>query len=583
MLDFIQILKQRYQAALTQQGIPSVSSEYALCIDQLLLAEAFIRKGQLLASDSHTPLQIAILGPTQAGKSSIVNVLLNANLAEVSPLAGYTRHAQGFCHDLQITQCHGLQRYFGRFQQLPRGLVATERYDCYFLSESPHASPYLPACVCWDTPDFDSIDAGHYREGVLRALALADMIVLVVSKEKYADQSVWDMMATLTVLQQPTLICLNKLVEGTEALLIESLKEKWQHARSDEFPGVVPLYYQKPAGMPIWPAAHAQVLLKLVEKANQGRKRQSRYEQAFLQQHWQNWLAPVRAEQQILAEWQDLVEQLVQQGMQQYQRDFLNHPYHYETFQYALTELLNLLELPGFAGLLAGTRRVLTWPLRQLMSLGRKRMHIVDTSQEMALLEQIAEHMLIQLADKLLDKTGQGNASRWWQAAASELRSQRPALLQSFTLAAKNYHLDFQQEVEKAARQLYEKLQEQPFLLNSLRATRATADAAAIALALHTGGIGLHDLVIAPAMLSLTSLLTESAIGSYVHKVEAELKQQQFSKVKQQLLMGVMQEKLAHLPEQLSQQSFFNISPEQLEAAELQLKDKDKRHGLRLF
>jgi hypothetical protein len=68
-----------------------------------------------------------------------------------------------------------------------------------------------------------------------------------------------------------------------------------------------------------------------------------------------------------------------------------------------------------------------------------------------------------------------------------------------------------------------------------------------------------------------------------VHKVEAELKQQQFSKVKQQLLMGVMQEKLAHLPEQLSQQSFFNISPEQLEAAELQLKDKDKRHGLRLF
>ena len=61
-------------------------------------------------------------------------------------------------------------------------------------------------------------------------------------------------------------------------------------------------------------------------------------------------------------------------------------------------------------------------------------------------------------------------------------------------------------------------------LLNSLRATRVTTDAAVIALALHTGGIGVHDLVIAPSMLTVTSLLAESAIGSYMHNVEADLK-----------------------------------------------------------
>ena len=108
----------------------------------------------------------------------------------------------------------------------------------------------MPHGVLWDTPDFDSIDSATYREGVIRAIALADMIILVVSKEKYADQSVWDMMSTLEALHQPTVICLNKLSEGSETVLIQSLKEKWQLARTDGFPEVVPLYYQKQTGFP---------------------------------------------------------------------------------------------------------------------------------------------------------------------------------------------------------------------------------------------------------------------------------------------------------------------------------------------
>ena len=102
--------------------------------------------------------------------------------------------------------------------------------------------------MLWDTPDFDSIDSANYREGVIRTVALADMVILVVSKEKYADQSVWDIMADIEVLQQPTIICLNKLSEGSETLLINSLKDKWQQVRKDDFPEVIPLYYQKQAG-----------------------------------------------------------------------------------------------------------------------------------------------------------------------------------------------------------------------------------------------------------------------------------------------------------------------------------------------
>ena len=579
MLEFIQLLNQRYQTVLNQPGAEADKVCYQQRIDQLILAEALIRKGQLIDASPEQALQITVVGPTQAGKSTLVNVLLNSSAAGVSPLAGYTIHPQGFCHGVSLIDCSGLQRYFGRFQQFQSAYIPKERYDCYSLAENATDSPYLPHSVLWDTPDFDSIDSSTYRESVIRTIALADIIILVVSKEKYADQSVWDVMSALEALHQPTVICLNKLSEGSEAVLIQSLKEKWQLARTDAFPEVVPLYYQKQTGLPVWPEADQTLLMQLANKVNH--KKHARCEQELLQKHWQNWLEPVIAEHKALTDWHDIVDETIKQALDNYQRDYLNHPRHYETFQQALAELLTLLEIPGLAGILTGARKVLTWPVKQMMKLGRKSLHIADSSHEIVLLNQIAEHFLIQLADRLLDKTEQGKQRLWWKEFGSLLRSQRQGILQDFSKSANEYHVSFQQDVEKTAQRLYHKLQEQPMVLNGLRATRATTDAAAIALTLHMGGIGMHDLVIAPAMLTVTSLLTESAIGSYMHKVEHELKQHQLKTIKQALFVESIGKKLLALPEQLSSLAYFNISPEQLQAAELQL--TEKRHGLRIL
>jgi GTPase SAR1 family protein len=579
MLEFILSLQQRYQLVLDQQGNQINASQYQQRIDQLLLAEAFLRKGKLLATEPKLPLQIAVIGPTQAGKSSLVNVLLNSPIAGVSPLAGYTVHPQGFCNWLPTQDCQSLQRYFGRFQQLSPAQLTPDRFDCYSLAETPIGSANLPPCVVWDSPDFDSIDAANYREGVLRTVALADVIILVVSKEKYADQSVWDAMSAIETLNQPTLIFLNKLVEGSESVLIRSLQEKWQQTRSDAVPEIMPLHYQKQLGLPVLPE-HGQELLQRIAKTST-RKKQARLEQEYLQKYWSSWLEPVLAEHQALQHWHDLIDQSIEQALLSYQQNFLDHPHHYETFQYALAELLNLLEIPGLAGVLTSTRKILTWPVRQMMKLGRKRLHLANSSHELALLKQIAEHLLIQLADHLLDETEQRRQNQWWQQLSSVLRNQKQRLLHEFDETAKSYHVDFQQDVESAAHRLYQQLQKQPLALNSLRATRVTADAAAIALALNTGGVGLHDLIIAPAMFTVTSLLTESAIGSYMGKVERELKQQQLNTVRQTLFINCLRENLKHLPATVSSTTNFNISPEQLQAAEAQL--KEKRHGLRLL
>ncbi len=577
MLEFIQLLKQRYQSVLSQLSDESNKSHFQQRIDDLILAEAFLRKGQMQVNTPNYPLQIAVIGPTQAGKSSLVNALLTSSVASVSPLAGYTMHPQGFCDGVSLADCSGLQWYFGRFQQMEQSQLPKDRLDCYSLTQNTTNSAFLPDSVLWDTPDFDSIDSASYREGVVRTVALVDVVILVVSKEKYADQSVWDIMADIEVLQQPTIICLNKISEGSEALLLNSLKDKWQHTRKDGFPEVVPLYYQKEAGKPQWP--DAQQLHRLTKLVN--RKLQPRLEQDLLQKHWQNWLEPVRAEHNSLKDWHGLIDQVIQQGLDSYQRDYLNHPHHYETFQHAMAELLNLLEIPGLAGILTNTRKLLTWPFKKMMSIGKKRLHIADSSQEITLLNQIAEHMLIQMADKLLNQAEQNPQGRWWKEFSSLLRTQRADILQDFNNASQQYHVSFQEDVEDTANRLYNKLQEQPGLLNSLRATRATADAAVIALALHTGGIGVHDLVIAPAMLTVTSLLTESALGSYMKRVEKELKQNQLATVKQELFVDSMKKKLMELSGKLSSITYFNISPEQLQQAEAQL--TERRHGLRLL
>ena len=565
MLEFIFLLRQRYQIALNSN--PSDTQNTQSLFEQLTLAEAFFRKGKLIQT---LPLQIVIIGPTQAGKSSLTNVFLQSQNAGVSPLAGYTVHPQGFCHNLKLSDCSNMADYFAPFTQVTTEELSKHRFDFYSLTKIETSSHFLPACIFWDTPDFDSIDSTDYREGVLKTIALADVIILAVSKEKYADQTVWDTLKLIEPLRQPTLICVNKLSEGSEAIILESLKEKWRDYRRDNFPDVLPLLYQQTTKSPDISPTQNQILFNLVNKVQ--REKHARREQKFVQTHWQEWTKPIRAEHVVIQAWQTLVDSVIEQALKNYERDYLNHPHHYETFKQAIAELLLLLEIPSVAKMMMFVRN----PFKKLRRLlGKSSSNLAKTSNEITVLTQSVNHILIELAHQLSDK----NTQSLWREISEELRQNRQMLLNEFNHTAEAYHQNFQQDVEQAAKGLYAKLEEQPIVLNSLRATRVTADAAIIALTLYTGGIGLHDLAIAPAMLMLTNFLTESAIGSYMKKVETDLKTQQFEAVKTQIF-DVFSQRLNALPQQITKTTPY-ISPEQLAAVEATFNEKP--HGLRLF
>ena len=93
--------------------------------------------------------------------------------------------------------------------------------------------------------------------------------------------------------------------------------------------------------MPSWPADDERAVFKLVKKV--AHAKQPVYQQQLLNRYWQQWLEPVFAEHRAQRNWQTLVDQCINQAIKDYQRDYLNHTHHYETFQNALLNMLNML------------------------------------------------------------------------------------------------------------------------------------------------------------------------------------------------------------------------------------------------
>lgn len=578
MLDFLRLLQHRYSIVLGQ--LPSGDSlqrqSFRRLQKSLAFSEAVLEKDELIGRHPDHPCHIAILGPTQAGKSSVVNWLLGGNLAEVSPLAGYTVHPQGFALVADTARLDELSGYFRGYLRTHRGELNHGQLDCYSLDTlaSDESSSLLQDCVIWDTPDFDSVHADDYRDAVLRVAALADIIVLVVSKDKYADLSVWEFMTLLAPLNQPTLIVLNKTDAESAELLPSSLREKWRTSRKDE-----PAYIE---ALPYLPASRRMSdlesermrLLHHLQKLRTQVKRQDYPQRArsLIKRHWPSWTCAIHEEHRLSADWDQRVRLALHDSLDRYQRDYLNHPLHYETFQRALAELLTLLEIPGLGGTLLAARRAVTWPVRQLTRLGRRHRQDADRQAgEAAVLNQLAEHALTRINESLLLNAGDTiHEQTWWRHLNGQLLKEKPILLSAFGTATRAYMTDFQPEIEKTAQSLYEHLKKSPAVLNTLRATRVTTDAAALAIALHTGGIGVQDLVIAPAMLSLTTLLTESALGRYMHRASEQLKRTQLAKV-EALFESQIRQPLANLPRNLDPGSRLDISPDTLAAAESRL------------
>lgn len=594
--EFVRALMQRYQA-LRDAGATTLPDASAADqrLSELLLAEAALRYAHPEGSTPvKRPLQIAVLGPTQTGKSTIVNLLLGTAVAEVSPLAGFTIHPQGFwigAGEADESWAAGLFPGWQRCpaEQFSRDEGRLERYVLARLLRDAQSPAGLPPCVVWDTPDFDSLAAHAYRRGVLEVAALADMHVFVLSKEKYCDLSVWRMLRLLSPLARPLIICLNKLTPQAAEPVTASLRQRLTDMGGPV--ASVPITaFEYQAGLDATADLGAlPAVWDLRDRIARRLTRQRRPDgkavhaanrsagiKAFVRRHWSDWTAPLEVELAAIETFNQRLADGLREAEESYRRDFLDHPERFDTFRRATAELLHLLELPGLANVLGQVRQVLSWPARRLLAaqrewVARRRERAGvprGPGSEEVVLYQVIEKLLTGLerdAARRSDPTTPGHAV--WRALARRLEQHDARLRATFQAAAQEQREAFAPVIHATASRLYETLQKRPAMLNTLRAARVTTDVAAIALAIKTGGLGINDLLFAPAMFALTSMLTEGALGSYMLHIANDLKKRQLEHVKTTLIEGVLAGELQQLAVDLGGSGLFGISAVQLQAA----------------
>jgi len=562
-------LGERYQALAPQSGMPS---EYAERHASLTLAQAALRNLNLLHAFPDFPRQIAVIGPTQVGKSTLVNVLLGQIEAEVSPLAGFTTQPQGFSSsDADIQWLTELLP--GRTATRVDGLSRDNLNHFGFMQSASSAG--FENTIIWDTPDFDSLSSQKYRNSVLEIIAMADIVVLVLSKEKYSDLSVWKTLELMLPLQRELFVCLNKVDDNARAAVEQSLLEKLDAAGASNttlitLPAQIGLDQLKENELP----AGAVELRAALQGRLQALDRNYRAAAAriFIQQHWDVWHEPVLAEQRSISDWQKIVQQSADAALESYQRDYLDNSERYETFKRAIAQLLILLEIPGLSQPLTSIRGAITWPIRQLVSFWPGDKSPNQSSQtekmdnELSILTALSEQLLTAINRELTERIEAEN-NAIFALLKSELTDHHGAITEKFSTSVRTYHAEFEAEINATANQLYALLKQRPAMLNSLRAARVTADASGIAFALKTGGIGVSDLLLAPAMLSLTSMLTEGALGSYMSRISDELKHKQMQTVEEQLFNKTLANELLKLSGSLDRNRIFGIQEQQMAEA----------------
>ncbi|RMF78116.1 MAG: hypothetical protein D6744_10460, partial [Planctomycetota bacterium] len=303
------------------------------------------------------PRQVAVVGPTQTGKSSVVNWMLGAPVAEVSPLAGFTIHPQGFARGGDI-DAPWTDRLFPGRRRTPRAELSRDDLVAYSLEwvAGDGCDPDAAFQVVWDTPDFDSLAATSYGDAVLESIALADVIVLVLSKEKYSDLSVWRLLRLIEPLARPLVVCVNKLTPDSAQPVLRSVRE-----RLSEFGGeyrgapVVALsYLERASEYPPSAAELRRVVREQMEAVDRGARAPGACR--LIRAHWDAWVAPIEAETAAQHAWRDVCAEAIRAALEAYERDFLNHPQRFDTFRRAVVELSQLLEPPRTAAVLGSVR-----------------------------------------------------------------------------------------------------------------------------------------------------------------------------------------------------------------------------------
>jgi energy-coupling factor transporter ATP-binding protein EcfA2 len=151
-------------------------------------------------ADIDAPLLVLLLGPTGAGKSSLLNTIAGAEVSKAGVLRPTTRDAVLYASERDSTTILTSGRLAG---------VAKERLR---LAAAPASSDGVAVI---DAPDIDSVERDN-RELADVLVETTDLCVFVTTATRYADLAPWEVLRRVRERGLPLVVVLNRIPVDAE-------------------------------------------------------------------------------------------------------------------------------------------------------------------------------------------------------------------------------------------------------------------------------------------------------------------------------------------------------------------------------
>jgi hypothetical protein len=500
------------------------------------------------------PVHVVLCGGTNTGKSTVLNVLLGREAAGMGVRARFSQHAEGYrasaLGDAWLvdtpTRFAGYARYCD--EHPPRQSDAALRRDGYqpaFALLDPTrlpgpalAPPATTSAVLWDGPDYSTEEAGAYLQTVLDLLGLADLVLMMVTDESYADARGNAFLGMVSETKVEVLNVANKLPENPA--LINDVARTLDTAGSSQAP-----LFRLPE---VRGASTAERMVRLLatpeasslrdavarESARRIKLKRQALEGsfAFLESHFEELLRPLASEVGAAADWKAFVDRTTRALiLEPHRRDYLEGV-SYGEFNRTLVHVMELLKVPWIGTVLELAGKVVKTPFRLASAAARRLAGMASAdsqrpAEEEILRQGIASWMAALRAEAQLRAAAGGHAA--WADITRELDAPkvRDAFLERFTSAFAAYRTEIDAMVRTRAEALYGKLKENPKRLNALRSANLVSSAASIVLVVKTAGLNWSDVVIGPLVAGLWQNLLEWGLGRYLETLRGDLVQEQ--------------------------------------------------------
>jgi hypothetical protein len=527
---------------------------------QLRLAGALVRNvvGPFLDGGPATPLHIAVVGGAGTGKSTVVNFLAGAQVADANPQAGYTRHPTAYLPVNVSSGWTGHLGFLGPLRKLDQPAPGNLDEDIYQVRRIPGDSPNpVGDVVIWDCPDMTTWAAGGYIPRLIEVAALADVVVYVASDERYNDEVPTQFLHLLVRAGKAVVVVLTKMAEDQAGRLVEHFEAevlnrlpKTESGRPTTpvlaIPHLTPDQLADPAGKATaWRIPLINQVMVLADPAT-ARKRTVDHAMQYLGTSGGELLDVARQDLAAIDAWRNLVQTSRQQFDERYRTEFLNGE-GFRRFDEARDRLLDLLELPGAGRAFAMTLFILRLPYRGLRTVIEKalvRPAAVNVG-EGQVLEGAFRAWMDQLRAEAIRRAD--SHPLWRHIAAGFNSGLMDAATDQFQALLRSYQLSSAEEIEAAARAVTAGLEKNQAALTMLRAGKLLLDVTAIVLAIWAGGFDWPTIVYIFLFVSAAHQVVELIVRQYVEGRRSAVRSKKMATISQ-AVSGPMADWLARWP-----------------------------------